>query len=126
MSEKKRPEFDLRDGALRAAVWRQEGEYGDMFNTRITRIYTADDGEIRETSTLREKDLLPAAQLASKVYDGIRDLKRDQKAECGEDRREADFHDEDKTRKDIQRERFKSERSGRGTRREKPPERGAR
>ena len=116
------PEIVLTDGALRAASWREEGEYGPFFNTRITRRYTNAEGDVRETTSLRERDLLPAAELTAQVHRSIRDRKRD----LAQERKQSqshdldhteDWHDEDMTRKDIQRERFKTERQSQGTRR---------
>ena len=72
-----RPAIDLRDGSLRAASWRSDGEYGPMFNTKITRTYSDDDGEFRETPYLREQDLLPAAELAHETHSQIKDRKRE-------------------------------------------------
>lgn len=72
-----RPEIELKDGSLRAASWRKDGEYGPMFNTKITRFYTDDQGEFRETSYLREQDLLPAAELARESHNQIKERKRD-------------------------------------------------
>lgn len=72
-----RPEIDLKDGPLRAASWRKDGQYGPMFNTKITRSYTDDKGEFRETGYLREQDLLPAAELARETHQTIKDRKQE-------------------------------------------------
>lgn len=112
------PEIVLRDGPLRAAAWRVNGEYGPQYNTKVTRYYKGDDGDIRETSTLRERDLLPAAELASEMHRVVRDRKREQKQERSQDGqapREAD-----------ERQRFKKERSGSTRQRRKPRDRSAR
>ena len=120
------PDIVLTDGALRAASWREEGEYGPFYNTKITRRYTNADGEVRETSSLRERDLLPAAELTTEVHRTIRERKREQSQEKSrelsrEETREyeqnEDWHDENKSRKDIKRERFKEERVSPGLRR---------
>ena len=111
------PEIVLRDGALRAAAWKAEGEYGPQYNTKITRYYKDDDGDIRETSSMRERDLLPAAELASEMHRSVRDRKREHKQER--------WHGDTKTRDEIKRERFKKDRST-GTRRPKPRDRTAR
>ncbi|MEL6245006.1 MAG: hypothetical protein AAFQ85_06620 [Pseudomonadota bacterium] len=119
------PEIVLTDGALRAASWREEGEYGPFYNTKITRRFTNADGDVRETTSLRERDLLPAAELASEAHRTIRERKR----ERSQDRSQAstrayeqsqDWQDEDMSRKDLQRQRFKDDRKGRGTRQSKP------
>lgn len=125
------PEIVLRDNALRAAIWKVDGEYGPIYNTRISRYYKNDEGEIRETSSLRERDLLPAAELAAEAHRSIRDRKRENtqtRAEREAHGTESDhaWHDDELSRGDIQRERFKQERESKGTRREKPRDRAAR
>tara|TARA_R110002094_G_scaffold99832_1_gene100092 strand:+ start:959 stop:1381 length:423 start_codon:yes stop_codon:yes gene_type:complete len=126
------PEIVLRDNSLRAAIWKVDGEYGPIFNTKISRYYKNDDGEIRETSSLRERDLLPAAELAAEAHRSIRDRKRDNTQTRAERETQGtesnhDWHDDEKSRADIKRERFKEERTpSRGTRREKPRDRAAR
>lgn len=128
------PEFVLRDGNLRSATWRSEGEYGPLFNTRITKLYRDNEGNPRETSTLGSKDLLRASELARETHQAIlsrqRDLPKDKRPEKdnGEQRDfTEEWHDDDKSRADIKRERFKDERQpSQGTRREKPRDRAAR
>lgn len=72
-----RPVIDLKDGPLRAASWRKDGEYGPMFNTKITRTYADDQGRFHETGYLREQDLLPAAELARETHQAIKDRKQE-------------------------------------------------
>lgn len=49
-SESRRPSFEVRLGAIRVSVWRNEGENGAWYNTVITRRYR--DGEDwKETNT---------------------------------------------------------------------------
>ena len=74
----KAPEIVKKDGPLRAAAWREEGEYGSFYNTKITRYYTDTEGEVRETSTLRERDLLPAAELTREIAREIKNRKVEQ------------------------------------------------
>ena len=124
------PEIVLRDGALRSATWREDGEYGPMFNTRITKLYRDDEGQPRETSTLSSKDLLRAAELARETHYEVLERQRahalERKAERGSEKdQNTDFFDEDMSRADIKRERFKGERS-QGTRRSPKRERSAR
>lgn len=73
------PEIVKKDGALRAAAWREEGEYGSFYNTKLTRYYKDSEGEVRETSTLRERDLLPAAELTREIAREIKNRKQEQK-----------------------------------------------
>ncbi len=127
------PEFVLRDGNLRSATWRSEGKFGPLFNTRITKLYRDDEGNPRETSTLGSKDLLRAGELARETHQEV--LKRQRERSQGrkpeergpESQRTMDWHDDDKSRADISRARFKEERtSSNGTRRDKSRDRVAR
>ena len=122
------PEFVLRDGNLRSATWRSEGEYGPMFNTKLTKIYRDEDGEFRETSTLNANDLLRVAELARETHQEVLGRQRDHSQERRNERDDMqDWHDEDKHRDEIKRERFKDERgSSKTQRRSKPRERKAR
>lgn len=130
------PDIVLTDGALRAASWREEGEYGPFYNTKITRRYTNGDGEVRETTSLRERDLLPAAELTTEVHRAIRDRKREHardhrqdlsRDEVREYEQNEPWHDENQTRDDVNRERFQeTRRPGRDHSRSKARDRTAR
>lgn len=116
------PDIVLTDGALKAASWREDGEYGPFFNTKITRRYTDKEGDVRETSTLRERDLLPAAELAGEVHRTIREHKREHTQQrdhtnTQDHAHSENWHDDTKTRKEVKRDRFKQDRSESGTRR---------
>ncbi len=111
------PEFILRDGNLRSATWRAEGEYGPLFNTRITKLYRDEDGRPQETSTLGSKDLLRVSELARETHQEIVSRQRDHsqsKRKAPEQSQQRgtrdEWHDEDKTRAEISRERFKEQR----------------
>lgn len=127
------PEIVLRDTNLRSATWITEGEYGPMFNTRITKLYRDEDGNPQETATMGSKDLLRVSELARETHYKIlarqRKHAQERKAEREDNQPELseDWHDDDKRRDEIKRERFKDERKPvRGTRRAKPRDRAAR
>lgn len=123
------PEIVRRDGVLRGAAWQENGEYGPFFNTKISRSYKDRDGEIQETTSLREKDLLPAAELAREMHQAIRAFKRDRtqsKEQNREDKHTEIWHDDEMTRDEINRESFKKSRSPNGKRHAKPRDRKAR
>lgn len=127
------PEIVLRDGNLRSATWRSEGEYGPLFNTKITKLYRDEDGNPQETSTLGSKDLLRVSELARETHYKILARQRKHVQERNAQREDnqqelsEDWYDDDKRRDEIQRERFKDERKpARGTRRTNPRDRAAR
>lgn len=124
--QSKAPEIVLTDGALKAASWREEGEYGPFFNTKITRRYTNADGEVRETGSLRERDLLPAAELAGEVHRTIRDRKREQTLDRTQSHAKEnacqteDWHDDTLTDREVREQRFRKDREPRQTQRKRP------
>lgn len=128
------PEIVLRDGALRSATWQSEGEYGPLFNTRITKLYRDDEGNPRETSTLGSKDLLRVSELARETHREVlsrqRSHSQEKQAPKTQDEQQEfaeEWHDEDRSRKEIARDRFKEERSpAKASRRSKPRDRTAR
>lgn len=123
------PDIELRDGPLRSASWRNEGEHGAFYNTRMNRSYIDKEGQFKETTTMRERDLLPLAKLAEDTYRQIVNHKRDHAHDKGLPKsasQESDMqenadelHDENQSCGDIKREKFKTQRSSKGTSRSK-------
>ena len=64
---KRKPAFTLRDGALKATVWKNESEKGPWFSVDFSRGYRTKDGW-RDTSSMRGDDLLKLAFLAQEAY----------------------------------------------------------
>ncbi len=110
------------------------GNTAPLFNTRITKLYRDDQGKPQETSTLSAKDLLRVSELARETHQEIVARQREHRLERGQEQTKdvqpefsEDWHDDEKSRDDIQRERFKEERQpSRGTRRSQKRERQAR
>lgn len=78
MEHNKGPEHTLRDGSLKATIWRNESDKGSYHTTTLTRLYTDDKGEIRETHSLGKNDLLKAGELLRNTYNHINELQRGQ------------------------------------------------
>ena len=67
-TEKTKPASTLRDGAFKAAIWRNTSEKGTFYSTEYTRTYH--DGEqYRESKSYSGTDNLKLSRLAQKVYD---------------------------------------------------------
>lgn len=78
MSDK--PEFTLRDGAVKATTWRNAGEKGDYFTTTISRVYRDErSGDLRDTNTFSGADLLKVSALAQEAYQQSRALRQEQR-----------------------------------------------
>lgn len=73
----RRPEATLRDGNLKAVIWRNAGERRDYFATTFTRSYRAEDGTLRDTNSFVGADLLRLSELARGAYEHTTARRRD-------------------------------------------------
>ena len=71
----------IRAGRLTASVWRNQHESGgSSYAVTLTRSYKDGEDNWKETGSLFEKDLLPAAQLLTEAWSAItQDLKPEAK-----------------------------------------------
>lgn len=76
-NEKARPAETLREGPLKAAIWRNEGENGAYHSVSLARTYKDKDGELRDTSSFRAKDMLGLSELARRAHHHTHDLDRE-------------------------------------------------
>jgi hypothetical protein len=72
-----RPADVIRDGNLKATLWRNEGENGFSYATTIARTYRAEDGTYRESNSFSGSELLRVSELARKAYDRTGELRRE-------------------------------------------------
>lgn len=93
MPEHNKPEIVVRDGSLKATVWRNEGEKGDYYTTQLAKTYTDAKGNPRDTASFSQTDLLRIAELGRETYGMINELRREKNRERTEDR--ADQADRD-------------------------------
>ena len=68
---KEKPTHEVRLGAIKAAVWRNQTETGDTrFSVKLSRIYK--DGDAwKSTEHFGRDDLLPLAKVADQVHSWI-------------------------------------------------------
>jgi len=66
INTKVQPVEQVRLGAVKAAIWRNEGENGPRFNVTFERLYRNEQGQWRSTFSFGQGDLL----LLAKVADG--------------------------------------------------------
>lgn len=64
---KRKPAFTLRDGTLKATIWKNESEKGPWFSVDFTRGYRKGD-QWQDTTSMRGDDLLKLAFLAQEAY----------------------------------------------------------
>lgn len=108
MSETNKPVTVLRDGNLKAAVFRNEGEKGPFFSVSLSRTYTNERGEFQDSHVLSGTDLLRGSELLRKSYDVSRDLQKEAKRE-GADRPSGDLFKGDRKQDPRARESFDRE-----------------
>ena len=100
----KQPELVVRDGSLKATLWKNDSEKGAYFTTTFARTYSDDQGNPRDTQSFSQTDLLKLAELGRETYGIINDLKREQSQRVEQSQDEPQSHSND-------REAFKQQRA---------------
>lgn len=62
------PIATLRDGAIKAAIWRNETENGARYSVEFSRSYKTAEGEWRDSHSFSNSDLLRLSLLATRAY----------------------------------------------------------
>jgi len=77
MSDKKKPIDVLRDGRSKASIWQNQGKKGDYYTVTLARTYKDEDGNLRDTKSLMQGDLLTQSELLKTAYHRVNELKRE-------------------------------------------------
>lgn len=83
------PAGTLRDGNLKATIWKNEGEKGPYFSTTFSRSYRDEEGNYRDTDSFSSADLLRVSELARQAHHEARSLWRELSQERGQNRDQA-------------------------------------
>lgn len=70
------PAETLREGPLKAAIWRNESENGAYHSVTLARTYKDKDGNLQDTSSFRAKDMLGLSELARRAHHDASDRDR--------------------------------------------------
>lgn len=71
-----RPVEEVRFGAVKAAIWENDTEGGDVYHSvTFERLYRNDDGDWRSTSSFRASDLLLLAKVADAAHTRVLELR---------------------------------------------------
>lgn len=70
----------LRDGALKATIWRNENDKGPLFRVNLIRTYKGADGQFRDADSFSGTELLRISRLSAKAYDRVLELTAEIKA----------------------------------------------
>ena len=63
-----KPLKTLRDGALKASIWKNEAESGPFYSVTLSRSYKRKDGSFADSASFSGSDILKITQLASRAY----------------------------------------------------------
>lgn len=70
-----KPIDTIRDGQLKAAIWKRNSDKGAFYSVELSRSYKAEDGTWRDNASFVGDELLRIARLAGKAYDRTLDLR---------------------------------------------------
>jgi len=73
----KGPVDTLRDGALKATIWRRQSETKDYFTTSFAKTYSDKEGALKDGHSFGQSDLLGVAELARLAHQRTAELKRE-------------------------------------------------
>jgi hypothetical protein len=65
------PAQTLRDGALFAKIWRNSSEKGTFYSVQLGRTYSDDQGNLHDSGSFSNSELLRIARLAQIAYDEV-------------------------------------------------------
>lgn len=72
----KKPTETLRDGSLKATIWKNEGEKGPFFTVNLTRTYQDGSGNYQDSDSFSGNELLRIARLAGRACDRVGELRQ--------------------------------------------------
>jgi hypothetical protein len=66
-----KPAKTIRDGALKATIWKNAGEKGEFFSVRFSRTWKDEQGNLHDTDSFSGSELLRLSHLAAKAYEEV-------------------------------------------------------
>lgn len=83
MTTKNKPIRTLRDGSIKAAIWKNITDDGNAFySVTYARTYKDDDGNLKDADSFSGSDILKQQHLVGKAYDAIAKLRATDRAEA--------------------------------------------
>lgn len=77
-TEKNQPVREIKIGAIKSAIWRNETKNGPMFAVSLSRVFK-DGDEWKSTTSLRRDDLPIAELVLARSFAAVLDLEEDAK-----------------------------------------------
>lgn len=91
-NDQKGPEVTLRDGNIKASIWRNESDGGPFRSVTFARTYEDRDGNPRDAHSFSGTDVLKVSELARQSYNKSRILDRDERRAAFKDQRQESNH----------------------------------
>ncbi|MEM7668469.1 MAG: hypothetical protein AAF317_04860 [Pseudomonadota bacterium] len=66
----------IRDGAIKATIWENQGQKGTYLSTTFAKTYEDQNGDLKDTNTFTQSELLRVSELARKAYDRGNELRQ--------------------------------------------------
>ena len=85
MTDKSQPAATLRDGAIKATIWKnaaKDADKNDFYSVNIVRGYQDQDGNWKDTTSFSGAELLRVSNLAQRSYNKILQLRAQDGAEA--------------------------------------------
>ena len=76
-----KPTATLRDGRIKATIWKQNSDKGDFFRVTFSRSYKDEAGNWHDSDSFSGTELLRLAHLATKAFDQTNDLRQSSRDE---------------------------------------------
>ena len=70
-----KPAATLRDGRIKATIWRNAGEKGTFHRVDFSRSYQDAKGDWHDSTSFSGTELLRLSHLAAKAYDKVAELR---------------------------------------------------
>jgi len=78
-NQSRQPAQHLRDGKLKATIWRNRTEKGNRYSVQLNRIFEDKNGKLQNTDSFSGSELLRIARLAQIAYDEIQVYREEDK-----------------------------------------------
>lgn len=74
-TQNNKPQATLRDGALKATIWKNQTENGTFYSVDLGRTYQDEQGNYHDAHSFSGSELLRIARLSGRAYDAIAELR---------------------------------------------------
>ncbi|MEM9450279.1 MAG: hypothetical protein AAGA75_17320 [Cyanobacteria bacterium P01_E01_bin.6] len=82
MITRSKPVETIRDGRIKATIWRNQGEKGAFFPVTFSRTYKDGEGNLQDGDSFTKTELLKVLRLADRAYDTVLGLEAAEKQEA--------------------------------------------